>query len=361
MIRLVRLGSALAVAGAVHAAVNARLLRRPGLPGTARASVLIPARNEADHISDCLTALRDQEIVEILVLDDGSTDDTAALVQRAAVADPRIRLIRGAELPTGWLGKPFACQQLSDAADPTSTVLVFLDADVRLEPGAVAAATGILERTGLDLVSPHPRQLAFSPAERLLQPLLQWSWLTTLPLRLAERSSRPSLGAANGQFLLIERGTYVRAGRHTAVKADVLEDLALLRAVKASGGRGGVVDGSALASCRMYTNWGEVRDGYGKSLWAAFGSTPGAAAVVGVLGLAYLVPATAALRGSRIGLVGYAAGVAGRVITARASGGRAWPDALAHPASIGAFGYLTGRSILMHQRGLLSWKSRPLS
>src|SRR6185436_11595038 len=148
----------------------------------------------------------------------------------------------------------------ADAADPAADVLVFLDADVRLRPGAIAATVALLGER--DLVCPYPRQVAGTAAERLVQPLLQWSWLTFLPLRLAERSPRPSLSAANGQLLAVRRAAYERAG-----------------------GRGGVADGTALADCRMYAGWPELRDGYTKSLWAAFGSPARAGCVAGLLAL----------------------------------------------------------------------------
>jgi hypothetical protein len=357
MRRLVALGSALAAAGAVHAAVNARLLRRPdpaAAPGPERVSVLIPMRDEAANVRDCLTAVLAQEgVAEVLVLDDGSADGTGELARALGV-----RVLTGRLLPPGWLGKPYACQQLADAADPASDVLVFLDADVRLRPGAIVATAGLLR--GLDLVSPYPRQVAVSPAERLVQPLLQWSWLTFLPLRLAERSPRESLSAANGQLLAVRRAAYDRAGGHAAVRADVVEDVALLRAVKRAGGRGGVADGTTLADCRMYEDWPSLREGYTKSLWSAFGPPAGAVAVSGLMALAYLVPPLAALAGSRLGLAGYAAGVTGRVVTARRTGGRIWPDALAHPASVAMFAGLTARSLNRHRAGALRWKGRPL-
>jgi len=356
--RVVRVGSALAVAGAAHAALNAHLLRRPGLGERAasRISVLIPARDEAAQLTVDPQSLVGQDAVsEVLVLDDGSSDDTATLATAAGA-----RVITGAPPPPGWLGKPHACAQLAAAADPASDVLVFLDADVRLSPGAIAAAVALLERTGLDMITPHPRQFAVTPAERLVQPLLQWSILTLLPLRLAERSPRPSLGAAIGQFVVVHRGAYERAGGHSSVKDAVLDDLALLKSIKRAGGRGALVDGTALAECRMYSSWRELQDGYAKSLWSAFGSEAGAAAVASTLALAYIVPPLAALRGSRMGLAGYLAGVAGRVVTARATGGRPWPDAAAHPVSIGTFVWLTARSIVRHRRGELRWKGRPV-
>jgi len=273
---------------------------------------------------------------------------------------PRVVLHRGSAPPPGWLGKPHACAQLAASADPASTVLVFVDADVVLAPHAVAAAVELLDRTALDLVSPYPRQVAVSPAERLVQPLLQWSIMTFLPLRLAERSDRPSLAAANGQFLVVRRAAYDRAGGHAAVRAEVLDDLALLRAVLRAGGHGAVVDGTDLARCRMYRGLSELADGYGKSLWQAFGSPAGAAGVLGLFALAYLLPPLAALTGSRAGLAGYAAAVAGRVVTARRTGGRIWPDAAAHPVSVAAFTALTVRSLLLRRRGRLAWKGRPL-
>jgi hypothetical protein len=296
--------------------------------------------------------------MEVVVLDDGSTDGTTAVAAATAGNDPRVRIVRGVEPPTGWLGKPHACHQLAEHADPASGVLVFVDADVVLAPRAVAATLAVLDSSGLDLVSPYPRQVCGTPGERLVQPLLQWSWLTLLPLRLAERSPRPSLAAANGQLLAVRRAAYRAAGGHAAVHSAVIEDVELLKAVKRAGGRGGVVDGTELATCRMYASWDELVAGYTKSLGAAFGPPAGAAAVTGALATAYLLPAAAALAGSPVGLAGYLAGVAGRVVAARRTGGRAWPDALAHPVSVGLFAWLTARSLIHRRRGTASWKGR---
>ena len=359
---LVRTASALAVAGTVHAAVNSSQLRRPSrrqAPLAVDVSVLIPARDEAVRIGGCLDSVLAQHHlgrIEVIVLDDGSGDDT----RRIAATYPGVRVVAGAPLPDGWLGKPHACAQLAELARASSTVFIFLDADVRLEPHAVAAAVELMQSTGLDLTSPYPRQVAVSVAERLVQPLLQWSWLTMLPLRAAETSRRPSLAAANGQFLLVRRTAYLRAGGHATVRRAVLEDMALARAVNRTGGRGAVVDGTHLASCRMYYGWRELRDGYGKSLWAAFGSAPAAVGAVAALLVTYVLPPLAALRGSRAGALGYGAGVAGRVVTARRTGARAWPDALAHPLSIGGLAVLTAQSLIGARRGSLRWRGRPV-
>jgi len=362
---VVWLGSALATAGTVHAAWNVRRLRVPPddpPPVGEPVALLLPVRDEAHRVEPCLRSLLAQAGVRdlrVVVLDDGSSDGTADVVRRIAGVDPRVSLIAGAPLPAGWWGKTWACQQLADSV-PGATVLVFVDADVVLAPQAVASTVALLRWAGLDLVSPYPRQTAITIPERLVQPLLQWSWLTTLPLRVAERSPRESLAAANGQLLMVDADTYRRAGGHAAVRAEMLEDIALLRTIKRSGGRGTVVDGTALATCRMYGGWADLRNGYAKSLWSAFGSPARAAAVVGVLGLAYVVPPVAAIVGSRVGLAGYAAGVAGRVLVGRRVGSRVWPDALAHPASVLTFAALTARSFRWHRRGDLTVRGRRL-
>jgi hypothetical protein len=363
---LIAVGSCVAVAASVHSLYNLRRLRRPAAdppPVRERVSVLVPVRDEAPSVSSCVGAVLGQVGVadlEVLVLDDGSSDGTAEIVQRAAGGDSRVHLVDGGMQPppAGWLGKTWACHRLAGHA--SGTVLVFLDADVVLAPAAVAASVHLLRSSGLDLVCPYPRQLAGTAAERLVQPLLQWSWLTTLPLGVAERSSRPSLSAANGQLLVVDAAAYRRSGGHEQVRGAVLDDVELLRALKRAGGHGTVVDGTTLATCRMYTGRADLQAGYAKSLWAAFGSPVGAAAVTAGLCLTYVLPFLAALRGSRTGLVGYAAGVAGRAVVARRVGGRVWPDSLAHPASITALALLTARSVRGHRAGTLAWKGRLL-
>ena len=327
-------------------------------------SVILPLRDEAHRVEPCLRALlsaaHTHGDAEVLILDDASTDGTAEVVAR--VCGDSARLLTGTPLQGGWLGKPHALQQLLDAARPESTAIVCLDADVALEPRALVATLSLLRDNAWSLVSPYPCQEAVTVAERLVQPLLQWSWLTFLPLGVAARSGRPSLGAANGQLMALDRKTLDAAGGFAAVRAEVLDDLALLRAIKSVGGRGGVADGSTLATCRMYDGWPALRDGYSKSLWSAFGSPAGAIAANTLQLLLFVLPALATLhpRTRRAGVAGYAAGVAGRVVTARRTRGRVLPDTLAHPISVTLLAWLTGRSLILHKRGGLSWKGREL-
>ncbi|ORA50231.1 glycosyl transferase [Mycolicibacterium chubuense] len=365
---VVAAGSALACLGTAHELVNLRLLRRlpddPAPVGTV-VSVLIPARDEAHRIAPTIRSVLAQRgltDVEILVLDDGSTDGTAEVVRRAAGDDPRLKILTGAATPPGWLGKPHACAQLTAAA--RGEMLAFVDADVVLAPNAVAAAAALMRGPrSLALVSAWPRQIAVGVLGRLVQPLLAWSWLTTLPVRRAERSRRPSMAVANGQFLVVDAAALARAGGWQAVAGEVLDDINLARAVRAAGGRTGVADGSAVATCRMYATGRELSSGYRKSLWAAFGSPVGAVAVGTALCVVYVVPAVAALTGSRVGALGYAAGVVGRVAArrwCRRGGLGDLLDAAAHPLSIAALTGLLASSWAGRWRGTLRWKGRPV-
>lgn len=389
---LVGAGSLAAVGIAIHTALNLRHLRRPVPrppmpeddkddrgsaaqdrrdPRRERVSVLIPARNEAATIATAVTSAAAQHTdagsvpleLEIVVLDDGSQDDTAAIVAALAATDPRITLIRGADEapPAGWLGKPWACARLSDEA--TGSVLAFIDADVELDPDAASALVDTLRAEGFTMLAPYPHQEARGWLERLVQPLVTWSWAATLPLGWAENSTRPSLSAANGQLLVMDAAAYRSIGGHAAVAGEVLEDIALMRAFKRRGLRTATVDGSHLARCRMYCGSREVVDGYGKSLWDAFNGPVGSLGVNALLVGAFVVPALGAV-GSRstrvraLGVVGYAAGVTSRALVARRTGERVLPDALAQPLSIIAFVTLNVISWQRHLRGANTWKGR---
>ena len=342
------------------AAVNAMLLRRPIRDAriTESVSLLLPVRNETHQVRSVLQSLLDQRglaSVEVIVYDDASSDDTAGVVR--GVGGARVRILEGGELPAGWLGKPHACAQLGAAA--TGSVLVFVDADVVLTEDAVAGAVALMRRRQLQFVSPYPRQLSGSWSERLVQPLLWWSWLTFLPVRIAERSGRPSLAAANGQLLVVDAESYRRAGGHAAVRSEVVDDVALARALVRSGAHGTFVDGSAIATCRMYAGSRALVDGYAKSLWAAFGSPAGAAAVT------LLLLATGVLPWVLVGFTGWAwpaavGGLLNRLVAAmRSRSGPAWA-AVAHPLSVLMFAALVGLSLHRRRTGRLTWKSRPL-
>ena len=222
--------------------VNLRHLRRPVVRDTgARISVLVPARDEADRIGPTLASLRALTgVAQILVLDDHSSDDTAGLVQAAG-----LQVIRSTdEPPAGWLGKPWACQRLAEAA--TGDILVFIDADVELAP----TPHGPQRACSTNWIScvRTPRQVTTGVLQRLVQPLLQWSWLTFLPLAVAERSSHPALSAGNGQFVAVRRDAYFAAGGIRGGARTGAGGSGLVRRFKATGHRVAMADGTQIAT-----------------------------------------------------------------------------------------------------------------
>jgi hypothetical protein len=361
-------GTTMAVLGLLNTWRNLKVMRTaPAEPNTdgARISVLLPLRNEASRVRPCLEALIGQEFDELLVLDDASDDDTAAVVTATVGRDERLMLLIGdSEPPPGWLGKPWACQRLADAA--SGDVLVFLDADVVLTPDAVQRASALLLSAHMSAVCPYPAQQVHGVIGRLVQPLLQWSWLTTLPLDLAEASNSPATAAGNGQLFVTLARDYHAVGGHSSVRSEILEDVGLIRQFKVHGLRAGMADGTDLAVCTMYANDSELVAGYTKSLWAAFGSPAGAVGTVVFLGMAYVVPAVAMAVGPSlaprvIGAVGYTAAIAGRWAVATRTRQRTAPDIAAHPLSIATFGWLVAESWRRRAQGTLTWRGRPVA
>jgi hypothetical protein len=228
-------------------------------------SVLIPARNEERVIAASLTSLlasRGVEI-EIVVLDDASTDRTAEIVRSFAEKDARVRLRTSAPLPRGWNGKQHACYALAAAA--RSDILCFLDADVRLAPEALASMAAFLYRSGSDLVSGFPRQETESPLECLLLPLIHFVLLSYLPLAGMRALPAPGFAVGCGQFLMVRRDAYRKSGGHAEIRTTMHDGLLLPQLFRRNGLRTDIADLTHLATCRMYHNASEVWRGLTKN------------------------------------------------------------------------------------------------
>ncbi len=252
-------------------------------------SLLIPARDEEANIAAALaSALKSAGVeLEVIVLDDHSTDATAEIVNGLAARDPRVRLIRSAKLPVGWCGKNFACQQLADAA--THPVLIFMDADVRVSGiDSLARVADFLKESGVALVSGVPLQTTGTWMEILIVPLIHFVLLGFLPLRRMRATTDPAFAAACGQILAVDRDAYRSSGGHSAVRDRIHDAVALTRNFRAHGLRTDLFDATDSFACRMYSDAAQVWNGFAKNAHEGLGSR------------ALIVPATIVLLGGQV-------------------------------------------------------------
>ena len=244
---------------------------------TAEVTAIVPARNEELNIEKCVRALAAQpEIEEIIVVNDGSSDKTGLILKEMAPRIDRLRVIDIESLPYGWTGKNYAISL--GASEATSEWLLFVDADTELEPWAVERALGDARRAGAEMVSYSPEQELGTLAERVLVPFVYYRLARHFSF---ERVNDPQFAdaAANGQFILIRRSVYEKSGGHEAVRAKVLEDVALARLVKAAGYHIFFGPGQGIARTRMYRRFGEMWAGWTKNLYELIGGTFGAMAL----------------------------------------------------------------------------------
>ena len=213
--------------------------------------------------------------LEVVVLDDGSTDGTDDIVRALAAEDPRVRLETSPELPEGWNGKQHACAVLSERVGDGFDTLVFVDADVRLQVGALARLAGALTETGAVLVSGVPRQTTGTWLELLIVPQILLVLLGYLPMGRMRRDGRPSLGAGCGQLFVANRAAYVQAGGHRAIGGSWHDGVDLPRSFRAQGLKTDLVDVTDLATCRMYDNAGGTWRGFLKNAAGGMGSARG--------------------------------------------------------------------------------------
>ncbi|CAN5509601.1 glycosyltransferase family 2 protein [soil metagenome] len=263
---------------------------RPGrVARLPRVSVLVPARDEAHNLPETLPRLLAQGALEVLVLDDGSSDRTPSVLEEHAARHPTLRVLKGAPLPRGWSGKNWACQQLAEAA--RGDLLVFTDADVRWGAGTLPALLAFRQRARADYLSVWPRQLTHSLMERLTVPLIDMVLLGGLPYLGVRYAPVASLSAGNGQLMLWTRAAYWGVGGHRAVRASVLEDVKMGQLAKATGCRVALAVGGRMIGTRMYRGHDEVVAGFSKSLLAVHLGSPWALGLSLLLNtLAYSLP-----------------------------------------------------------------------
>lgn len=253
---------------------NMRLLKSPSIPvatdlvkeNLPTVSILIPARNEENRIGAALESIaaESESILETIVLDDGSSDGTKSVIQGFEKRIRGLRIIDGQELPAGWCGKNFACWQLAKQA--SGELLIYMDADVQLKPGAIAYLQKFtLNNSQIGLASGIPLQVMGTFWESLLIPQIHFVLLGYLPMVAMRRTLDPGFAAACGQLLIVRRDAYFETGGHSSIASRIHDGLQLARHFRKSGFATDLFDATPLASCRMYDNARDVFHGLAKN------------------------------------------------------------------------------------------------
>lgn len=265
-----------------------------------KVSILVPARNEAGVIGRCIDSCLKQNYhpLEVVVLNDQSEDETANILQELAADESRLRVLQGKGPIEGWLGKPRACQQLGEAAE--GELLVFIDADVWLEPTAVSRIVNNLYRDHLDALTVWPEQQLSGFWEKIVVPMVYFTLTTMLPADYVRRDPRwippvfrpyfkTAFAAACGQCIALKKDVYDAIGGHSAVKDRVVEDVELAKALKKQGFTIGMYRGNHQVHCRMYTSHRDIRQGFRKNFLAGFGNNLGLFTAAAILHIAVFI------------------------------------------------------------------------
>jgi chlorobactene glucosyltransferase len=236
-------------------------------------SICIPARNEENNIRRCVEAVLAQDYpdIEVIVLDDRSTDATLTQISDIASRDSRLLPLSGSDLPVGWAGKPHALFQASEVA--RGEWLCFVDADTFLAPQAISSVYAKALETEADLFTVMTRQILGSFWEKVVMPLVMTALSVGFSPRKVNDPSRRD-AVANGQFIFIKRSIYDLIGGHEKVKDQIVEDKAISEQVKWNGHRLVVADGMQVVSTRMYTSLATMWEGWTKNIYLGLRDHP---------------------------------------------------------------------------------------
>jgi glycosyltransferase involved in cell wall biosynthesis len=323
-------------------------------------SVIVPARDEERDIRRTVTALLAQTYpaLEVIVVDDRSTDATPAILAELAAGDPRLLVVKGDEPPPGWLGKPAALHRGSLQA--RGELLLFMDADILYAPDAIAAAVSYIEEREVSLLTLFPQIEMHGFWEHVLMPNLAVFLFCFVPLWAANRSRAPLFAIGGGPGNLVRRGDYDAAGGHEALSDSVVDDVALARLLRRGGFRTEAVRASDFVSMRMYHGLGEIVAGFTKNAFAVFGRRYSVAAILlAVCGVFHLLPFALALVGDRLALITVGLITLTRLLLFRTLRYGVVNALLGHPLMIAGWGYIMLRSVWFTGiRRQLHWRGR---
>jgi len=236
-----------------------------------RISVLVPARNEEATIGPCISSLLAQDYpdFQVIVLNDNSSDSTAAILSKLGQCDNRLMIINGQPLTPDWLGKHWACHQLYKMAN--GELLMFTDADTVHTPDTLRCAAAALLDERADMLSILPRHNLGSLAEQLIMPVFALGAFANIPLPARLRPGNTKVVSSSGKLMLFRRRSYESAGGFQSIRQSVLDDLQLAERISLLGMRYRVFDGTDNVSCRMYHGWTEVHLGLTKNVFPSYG------------------------------------------------------------------------------------------
>lgn len=292
-IAVLALWLALGLQAIVNLATTPRLAEA-GAPhdGGPLVSVVIPARNEARAIRATVEAMLAQtwRNLEVIVVDDQSEDGTGRIVEEVAARDARVRVVRGVERPDGWLGKPWALEQ--GGREAKGEWILFVDADVRYEPAAIASLMAEVGRhPGYDMHAVMPRFLAASFWESVVMPGLPCALYLCVPIALSNRGRFVPLAIGGGTGNLVRAEAWRAIGGHERLRNAVVDDIGLARMLRRFGHRTRLVRADRLASIRMYHGLGEIVHGFSKNAFSVFAGSLLMAVLSGsLLATVHLVP-----------------------------------------------------------------------
>ena len=275
-----------------------------------------------------------------------------------AANHPRFKVLKGKQLPAGWLGKNYACYQLAQQA--TGAYLLFLDADEKVEKGLINSSVHRVQSRNLSLLSLFTNQEMQTTGEKMVVPLMHFILLNLLPLRLVYLIKSASVSAASGQFMLFEAHSYQEYQWHQLARNKVVEDVEIMKLVKATGMNGEALLANGMISCRMYKSYNEAINGFGKNFLAAFNYN-----IIGfmiylllTIGGPMFIFMTANLNliFIMIGLIALS-----RIMISLSAGQNSWINVLLHPIQMMSLLHIGITSIQKHLTNTTVWKGRKIS
>lgn len=347
----------------VNLVLNLALLHRlrpNGATSGPLVSVIIPARDEERMIGTTVRAMLAQtyDNLEVIVVDDRSTDATTSILDAIAGDDERLRVIRGEETPDGWLGKPWALHQGATRAG--GELLLFVDADIIYAPGAVAAAVDYLQSSGAGMVALMPHLELRGFWEHVAMPQLAMIAYVMLPTWLSNRTTLRRLGIGGGPGNLLRREAYERAGGHESLKDAVIDDVGMARLLRSHGIRTHTVRAEDLVSMRMYRGGREIVQGFTKNTFAAFDRSYVITLLVAIGGVVFSVwPYAGAAMGSVVSIATVVLITVARLILFAATGLNLIAAIFAYPLSVLLWTWMSLRSMwITGVRRQLAWRGR---